>query len=136
MSCETLRGRDNHSKQFVISEYITNPLLISGYKFDLRIYVLISSLNPLRVYLYQDGLARFCSEKFSLDEDQLSNRFAHLTNYSINKKSKRFRVCDDSTEVGKGSKCLISHLKVAAADSSLTWATTTTTSCSRASQTS
>ena len=107
-----LRERDSSNKQFVVSEYITNPLLIKGFKFDLRIYVLITSLNPLRIYLYQDGLARFCADKFSLSEDQLDNRFAHLTNYSINKKSKRFRVCEDETEVGNGSKSLISHLKV------------------------
>ena len=88
-----------------------NPLLINGYKFDLRIYTLVSSINPLKIWVYQDGLARFCADKFSLEEDQLNNRFAHLTNYSINKKSKRFKVCQDEAEVGKGSKCLISHLR-------------------------
>lgn len=101
----------NADKQFVVSEYITNPLLINGFKFDLRIYVLVTSFNPLRIYLYEDGLARFCAEKFSLEEEDLDNRFAHLTNYSINKFSERFKVCEDSTEVGKGSKCLISHLR-------------------------
>lgn len=86
-------------------------MLINGYKFDLRIYVLVTSYNPLRIYLYEDGLARFCAEKFSLDDDNLDNRFAHLTNYSINKFSERFKVCEDSEEVGQGSKSLISHLK-------------------------
>lgn len=71
----------------------------------------MTSYNPLRIYLYQDGLARFCAEKFSLEEFDLDNRFAHLTNYSINKHSERFKVCEDSSEVGKGSKCLITHLK-------------------------
>jgi len=33
---------------YIIQEYITNPLLIDGYKFDLRIYVLIVCCEPLR----------------------------------------------------------------------------------------
>lgn len=108
---EVLRGRSEGEKHYVVSEYIINPYLINGYKFDLRIYVLITGLNPLKIYLYQDGLARFCAEKYTIDD--LRNRFAHLTNYSINKFSKRFKVHDDDLDPNElGSKCLISNLKV------------------------
>ena len=43
------------------SEYIDNPLLIDGYKFDLRVYVALTSINPLRLYMYEDGLVRFAT---------------------------------------------------------------------------
>ena len=73
----------------VVSRYITNPLLINGHKFDLRIYVLITSYEPLRVYVYKEGLARFASETYTQKID-IDNKFMHLTNYSINKKNDNF----------------------------------------------
>jgi hypothetical protein len=49
----------------VVSEYIDNPMLLDGYKFDLRIYVALLSINPLRIYIYDDGLVRFATVKYN-----------------------------------------------------------------------
>lgn len=59
--------------------------MIDGFKFDLRVYVALTSVNPLRVYVYDEGLVRFASEKY--DTSDLKNIFSHLTNYSINKRN-------------------------------------------------
>lgn len=73
----------------VISRYISNPLLINGHKFDLRIYVLVTCYDPLRIYVFKEGLARFASETYSNNMSK-DNMFMHLTNYSINKQNDNF----------------------------------------------
>lgn len=53
----------------VVSRYIANPMLINGLKFDLRIYVLVTSFDPcIRAYVYHEGLVRFATEPFSLHD--------------------------------------------------------------------
>ena len=73
---------------FVVSKYISNPLLINGFKFDLRIYVLVTSVDPLKIYIYNEGLVRFASEPYKTGKK--NSKYSHLTNYSINKKNENF----------------------------------------------
>ncbi len=70
----------------VVQEYIDRPLLIDGYKFDLRVYVLVTSCDPLRIYLFQEGLVRLCTQPYQAPtETNLASARMHLTNYAINK---------------------------------------------------
>ena len=81
----------------IVSRYIHNPLLVRGHKFDLRIYVLVTSFNPLRIYLYQNGLARFCTSAYDLSRKNLNKKYMHLTNFSVNKRSANFVANQDAS---------------------------------------
>ncbi|OHS97836.1 Tubulin-tyrosine ligase family protein [Tritrichomonas foetus] len=65
----------------IAQEYIES-YLIDNTKFDLRVYVLLSSIDPLEIFVYRDGVARFCSAKSGTD-----SKFSKLTNVELNKKN-------------------------------------------------
>ncbi|KAH6599815.1 hypothetical protein BASA50_002746 [Batrachochytrium salamandrivorans] len=75
----------NCKDTYVVSRYIDCPLLIGSKKFDLRLYVLVTSWRPLVVYRYAQGFCRFCAVKYNCDVEDLDNHFMHLTNVSIQK---------------------------------------------------
>ena len=74
------------------------PHLIDDLKYDLRIYVLVNCVNPLRVYIHKDGLARFCTEPYRRPTAKnMDNLYMHLTNYAINKYSDAYAQADEET---------------------------------------
>ncbi|KAM9841846.1 tubulin polyglutamylase TTLL11 [Aulostomus maculatus] len=90
----------SQAKQAVVQEYIQKPLLIDKLKFDIRLYVLIKSMEPLEVYIAKEGLTRFCTEPYQEpSQKNLSHVFMHLTNYSLNVHSGNF-VHSDSQSTG------------------------------------
>jgi len=74
----------------LLSQYVANPHLIDGLKYDLRIYVCVTSYDPLKVYLFKEGLARFATQKYTNSSKAIDKRFVHLTNYSVNKKAEGY----------------------------------------------
>ncbi|XP_077094038.1 putative tubulin polyglutamylase TTLL2 [Siphateles boraxobius] len=96
-----------YDSSVIIQRYISNPLLISGYKFDLRIYVCVKSFCPLVVYMHQEGLVRFATEKYTLAS--LDNLYSHLTNTSINKFGLGYAM--DKERVGRGCKWTMSKFR-------------------------
>ncbi|KAM6047458.1 tubulin polyglutamylase TTLL11 isoform 3-T3 [Theristicus caerulescens] len=96
------------SRPAVVQEYICKPLLVDKLKFDIRLYVLLKSLEPLEIYIAKDGLSRFCTEPYQ--EPTLKNLhqvFMHLTNYSLNIHSGNFIHSDN---VNTGSKRTFSSI--------------------------
>ncbi|XP_069743874.1 tubulin polyglutamylase TTLL11 isoform X2 [Narcine bancroftii] len=99
---------NHHSKPAVVQEYISKPFLIDKLKFDIRLYVLLKSIDPLEIYIAKDGLSRFCTEPYQEPNSKNFQRvFMHLTNYSLNIHSGNFVHSDN---VNTGSKRTFSSI--------------------------
>ncbi|XP_036673589.3 tubulin polyglutamylase TTLL13 [Drosophila suzukii] len=83
-------------ERLICQTYIHRPLLIDGYKFDLRVYTLITSVDPLRIFVYNEGLARFATNKYvEPTPGNANDLYMHLTNYSVNKRNSHYELCDN-----------------------------------------
>lgn len=80
----------------VVQRYIANPHLLDGYKYSLRFYLLIVSVEPLIAYLFTDGFTKLASRPFSLAAADRGDRFRHLTNPDV--------LRDDPEAVGVSSR--------------------------------
>eukprot|EP00658_Telonema_sp_P-2_P066159 TRINITY_DN55243_c0_g1_i1.p1 TRINITY_DN55243_c0_g1~~TRINITY_DN55243_c0_g1_i1.p1 ORF type:complete len:428 (+),score=76.50 TRINITY_DN55243_c0_g1_i1:445-1728(+) len=96
----------------IVQRYLTNPMLIGGLKFDFRVYVgiLDSGLDPSKVFLFHEGLARFCTEEYVAPcPGNMHRVMAHLTNYSLNKRSERYNHgSEGELSLDTGTKRLLS----------------------------
>uniref|UniRef100_A0A670JZ52 Tubulin tyrosine ligase like 4 n=1 Tax=Podarcis muralis TaxID=64176 RepID=A0A670JZ52_PODMU len=111
-------------RPLLVQRYLHKPYLIGGSKFDLRIYVYVTCYDPLRVYLFKDGLVRFASCKYSPSVKSLNNKYMHLTNYSINKKNIEYKANTDETACQGHKwalKALWSYLAQKGVDSEAIW---------------
>ncbi|KAG9336473.1 hypothetical protein JZ751_002820 [Albula glossodonta] len=110
-------------ENILVSRYISNPLLIDDFKFDVRLYVLVTSYEPLIIYLYEEGLARFATVRYDRAAKNIKNQFMHLTNYSVNKKSSDYVSCDDPEVEDYGNKwsmsAILRYLKQEGKDTTL-----------------
>lgn len=89
----------------VVQRYLSRPYLIDGLKFDLRIYVLLAGVDPLKLFVYHQGLARFATETYvAPNKDNMDDICMHLTNYAINKESEKFVFNEDDNDMSKGHK--------------------------------
>ncbi|CAL8120101.1 unnamed protein product [Orchesella dallaii] len=97
----------SYDEACVVQEYIARPYLINGYKWDLRLYVCITSTSPLTFYAYREGITRFATSKYDLSN--LPNTFSHLTNTSVNKQGPNYR--KNKETIGFGSKWTLRQLR-------------------------
>ncbi|EDV23631.1 uncharacterized protein TRIADDRAFT_27246, partial [Trichoplax adhaerens] len=97
-------------EKLVVSRYVRNPYCIDGYKFDIRLYVLVTSYDPLVIYLYKEGLTRFATMKYDNGVRNINKACMHLTNYSINKKSNDYIRCEDPNVEDFGNKWSMSAM--------------------------
>jgi tubulin polyglutamylase TTLL6/13 len=88
---------------------MAKPYLIDNLKFDLRVYGLIYGADPLRVFVFQEGIARFATEQYEGPmRGNLDNLFMHLTNYAINKNSDNFVASTGDDDDGANKRSMTS----------------------------
>ena len=79
------RGSEFNTTRAAVLQRYQPSLLLGGYKFDLRIYVFVTSVDPLCVYLYSRGIARFATVKYANLAANRKEKCMFLTNYAVNK---------------------------------------------------
>ena len=92
-------------EHFVAQRYLHKPMLLDNYKFDLRVYVLLAGVDPLRIYVYKEGLGRLATNEYvGVNNNNLEDVCMHLTNYAINKDNPNFVFNSNAKGDGVGHK--------------------------------
>ena len=90
----------NTKDSICLQRYIDNPFLLSNcLKFDIRVYVLITSWDPIRIYLYKDGLVKFCVNRYNMNPEGITDLRTHVTNPEVNKKGGRYKSAEHPDSV-------------------------------------
>lgn len=109
-------GSVSYAEPVVIQRYVHNPLLMDGYKFDLRVYVLVTAFDPLEAFVYREGFARLSTRRYSLSDSAMEDRAVHLTNHAIQKHELDEMHSDNPVrqaaagKEGEGSKVTLTYL--------------------------
>lgn len=99
------KEKDMSGEAYVVQKYLMNPLLIGGKKFDIRLYTLVTSFSPLKVYQYREGFARFTNTRYNNNKNSIKDSFIHLTNVAVQKTAENY---DERT----GGKMFLRKLKM------------------------
>ena len=70
--------------------------MIKNKKYDLRLYVLVTGLRPLRIYFNKEGLVRIATKNYTLNKHSFKDTYIHLTDTGINEKNKNYIEPNDS----------------------------------------
>jgi tetratricopeptide (TPR) repeat protein len=67
----------------VVQRYIDRPYLIDGRKGHCRIYCLVTATDPLRAYVYSEGIVRIAPEPYDPSPDRIGGTSMHVTNTAL-----------------------------------------------------
>jgi len=82
----------------IVQRYLERPLLIDGRKSHLRIYALITSAEPLRAYVYSEGIVRFAPEPYDPRPERLAEVSMHVTNTALHLDHPGLVISQDPTQ--------------------------------------
>jgi len=114
---KAVQDSENHPRS-LIQHYIADPHLVGGYKYHMRIHLVITNLSPLEAFVQENGQCLFATKPYTLSSKTLGAAFdppAHVTNMGLNatgaNKDNYFK---KKPVVGRGQqirmKELVSHL--------------------------
>lgn len=84
---------NNGSRSWILQKYIENPLIVENRKFDIRVWVLVTNLNPLTIWFWEKPYIRFPAADYN--PKNIKDRFIHLTNNSVAKNAKHMKIVGD-----------------------------------------
>lgn len=107
-------------KRLLVQRYIHPPHLLDGLKYDLRLYVCVTSTSPLRAYVHREGLVRFATQTYDASHCDTA---AHVTNVSLaSKDASAYEANQDAAADGIGHKWSLSALRRRFAADGVEWA--------------
>jgi len=86
----------------VVQRYIERPYLVDGRKAHVRLYGLVTSVAPLRAWLYREGIVRFAPDLYDLSDAGVANVHAHVTNTALHFDHPSLDVSEDPAKENAG----------------------------------
>ncbi|KNC48162.1 tubulin-tyrosine ligase [Thecamonas trahens ATCC 50062] len=106
--------------EWLVQDYIGNPLLVDGHKFSIRLYLLVTSVNPLRVFVAREGIVKFAGIPWSASRAanalDPANINIHITNNAANAHTPGFESSDSPEVDDVGLRRSISAIRRQLAD--------------------
>jgi tetratricopeptide (TPR) repeat protein len=87
----------------VVQRYLDRPYLIDGCKGHCRIYGLVTSADPLRAYVYSEGIVRIAPEPYDLRPDAPGGPSMHVTNTALHLEDPRLVISQDPAQEDVGA---------------------------------
>ena len=84
------RGKD----EYIAQRYISDPLLLGGRKFHIRLYLVITNLQPLRAIVHREGLVLLAANNYTTSMSSYSDLSIHLTNAAVADRTRNRRVAN------------------------------------------
>ena len=99
-----------NKEAMLAQQYIHDPLLVNGFKFNLRLYIVITSHTPLRAYLWNNGITFVATEVFDINKSAMANTAMHIANPLVHLDNKNLHIANCLEDDDKGHLMRLSSL--------------------------